>query len=197
MRRRGEMVERSFAHVLDRGGMRRALLRERKNVHKRYLIHVAGFNLGILMRAAVRIRHAEGGCECKEHHFVRYSVRCCPGDRHRGEHRRQTSNARYHRRPRNRLINERLHHRAVNQAAKLSDKPRPPQDRLAAPTRATRRTERSPRPSPHHRTLTLEEAVREEGYDKGALECAGIIMNPLSFCLRTYDHDNIIIRKNL
>ena len=27
MRRRGEMVERSFAHVLDRGGMRRALLR--------------------------------------------------------------------------------------------------------------------------------------------------------------------------
>ena len=51
MRRRGEMVERSFAHVLDRGGMRRALLRGRENVHKRYLIHVAGFNLGILMRA--------------------------------------------------------------------------------------------------------------------------------------------------
>ena len=51
MRRRGEMVERSFAHVLDRGGMRRAWLRGRKNVHKRYLIHVAGFNLGILMRA--------------------------------------------------------------------------------------------------------------------------------------------------
>ena len=51
MRRRGEMVERSFAHVLDRSGMRRALLRARENVHKRYLIHVAGFNLGILMRA--------------------------------------------------------------------------------------------------------------------------------------------------
>src|SRR6478752_2272871 len=51
MRRRGEMVERSFAHVLDRGGMRRAWLRGRENVHKRYLIHVAGFNLGILMRA--------------------------------------------------------------------------------------------------------------------------------------------------
>ena len=45
------MVERSFAHVLDRGGMRRAWLRGRENVHKRYLIHVAGFNLGILMRA--------------------------------------------------------------------------------------------------------------------------------------------------
>jgi transposase len=51
MRRRGEMVERSFAHILDRGGMRRTWLRGRENVHKRYLIHVAGFNLGILMRA--------------------------------------------------------------------------------------------------------------------------------------------------
>ena len=51
MRRRGEMVERSFAHILDRGGMRRAWLRGRENIHKRYLIHVAGFNLGVLMRA--------------------------------------------------------------------------------------------------------------------------------------------------
>ena len=51
MRKRGEMVERSFAHILDRGGMRRVWLRGRENVHKRYLIHVAGFNLGILMRA--------------------------------------------------------------------------------------------------------------------------------------------------
>jgi transposase len=49
---RGELVERSFAHVLDRDGMRRAWLRERANVHKRYLIHVAGFNLGLLMRAS-------------------------------------------------------------------------------------------------------------------------------------------------
>jgi transposase len=49
MRRRGELVERSFAHILDRGGMRRAWLRGRANVHKRYLIHVAGFNLGVLI----------------------------------------------------------------------------------------------------------------------------------------------------
>ena len=41
----------SFAHILDRGGMRRAWLRGRENLHKRYLIHVAGFNLGVLMRA--------------------------------------------------------------------------------------------------------------------------------------------------
>jgi hypothetical protein len=51
MRKRGEVVERSFAHVLERGGMRRTWLRGRENVHKRYLVHVAGYNLGVLMRA--------------------------------------------------------------------------------------------------------------------------------------------------
>ena len=51
MRKRGEIVERSFAHVLERGGMRRTWLRGRENVHKRYLVHFAGYNLGILMRA--------------------------------------------------------------------------------------------------------------------------------------------------
>jgi transposase len=53
MKKRGELVERSFAHVLDRGGMRRAWLRGRENIAKRYLIHVAGFNLGVLMRALI------------------------------------------------------------------------------------------------------------------------------------------------
>ncbi len=32
-------------------GMRRTWLRGRENVHKRYLVHVAGYNLGVLMRA--------------------------------------------------------------------------------------------------------------------------------------------------
>ena len=58
MRRRGELIERSFVHVLDRGGVRRAWLRGRGKIHKRYLIHVAGFNLGVLMRAP-RPGHAE------------------------------------------------------------------------------------------------------------------------------------------
>jgi hypothetical protein len=49
MRRRAEIAERSFAHNLERGGMRRTWLRGRENVHKRYLIHVAGPNLSILM----------------------------------------------------------------------------------------------------------------------------------------------------
>jgi transposase len=47
---RSEWVERSFALILDRGGMRRAWLRGRENLHKRYLIHVAGYNLGLIMR---------------------------------------------------------------------------------------------------------------------------------------------------
>ena len=51
MRKRGEIVERSFAHVLERGGMRRTWLRGRENVHKRYLDPCRRLNLGILMRA--------------------------------------------------------------------------------------------------------------------------------------------------
>ena len=50
MRRRGELVERSFAHVYDTGGMRRLYLRGRENIAKRLLIQAAGFNLGLLMR---------------------------------------------------------------------------------------------------------------------------------------------------
>jgi transposase len=53
IRRRAELVERSFAHTLERGGMRRTWLRGRENVHKRYLIHVAGHNLGLLMRLLI------------------------------------------------------------------------------------------------------------------------------------------------
>ena len=50
---RAELVERSFALTLDRGGMRRSWLRGRENLHKRYLVHVAGYNLGLIMRILV------------------------------------------------------------------------------------------------------------------------------------------------
>jgi transposase len=50
MRSRGELVERTFAHVYDTGGMRRTHLRGHENILKRLLIHVSGFNLGLLMR---------------------------------------------------------------------------------------------------------------------------------------------------
>lgn len=50
MRRRGEKVERTFAHCYETGGMRRTHLRGHENIRKRLLIHVAGFNLGLLLR---------------------------------------------------------------------------------------------------------------------------------------------------
>ena len=50
---RAELVERSFALTLDRGGMRRSWLRGCENLHKRYLVHVAGYNLGLIMRLLV------------------------------------------------------------------------------------------------------------------------------------------------
>jgi transposase len=50
---RAEIVERCFAHVFDRSGMRRTWLRGRNNLHKRYLLLVAGYNLGALMRAII------------------------------------------------------------------------------------------------------------------------------------------------
>jgi transposase len=53
MRRRGQYVERSFAHLYDTGGLRRTHLRGHDNIVKRVLVHAGGFNLGLLMRALV------------------------------------------------------------------------------------------------------------------------------------------------
>ena len=50
LRRRGELLERSFAHAYETGGMRRVHLRGRDNVLKRVLIHVGGLNLSLVMR---------------------------------------------------------------------------------------------------------------------------------------------------
>ncbi|MCA9717649.1 MAG: transposase [Myxococcales bacterium] len=54
-RKRGELLERPFAHLLETGGMRRVHLRGQRNILKRLLIHVAGFNLGLLMRKLVGV----------------------------------------------------------------------------------------------------------------------------------------------
>ncbi len=53
LRRRGELAERSFAHVYGTGGMRRTHLRGHDNILKRILIHCGGFNLALLMRHLV------------------------------------------------------------------------------------------------------------------------------------------------
>ena len=47
---RGELCERSFAHCYETGGMRRLYLRGTDNVLKRVLVHVAAFNIGLLLR---------------------------------------------------------------------------------------------------------------------------------------------------
>ena len=56
MQSRGELMERSFAHCYETGGMRRPHLRGRENILKRLLIHVAGFNLGLVMRLKYGLR---------------------------------------------------------------------------------------------------------------------------------------------
>jgi transposase len=50
MRRRGELIERTFAHICETGGHRRVRLRGRDNIRKRYLMQVAGMNLGLVLR---------------------------------------------------------------------------------------------------------------------------------------------------
>ncbi|HEY6849013.1 MAG TPA: transposase, partial [Terracidiphilus sp.] len=50
LRRRGELVERTFAHCYETGGMRRCTLHGRKNILKRLLIHVGAFNISLVLR---------------------------------------------------------------------------------------------------------------------------------------------------
>ncbi|MBZ5711691.1 transposase [Nannocystis pusilla] len=49
-KKRSELVERPFAHMLDSGGMRRVHVRGHDNIRKRLVIHAAGFNLSLIMR---------------------------------------------------------------------------------------------------------------------------------------------------
>ena len=50
LRKRGEFIERSFAHVLDQGGLRRTTLRGQSNLTKRQLAAALAFDLSLLMR---------------------------------------------------------------------------------------------------------------------------------------------------
>ena len=49
-RRRGELVERPFAHHYETGELRRVWVRGHENVRKPVLIQAAGCNLGLLLR---------------------------------------------------------------------------------------------------------------------------------------------------
>jgi transposase len=60
LRKRGELIERTFAHCYETGGMRRTHLRKHDNILKRLLVHVAGMNLGLLLRSAYGIGTPRG-----------------------------------------------------------------------------------------------------------------------------------------
>src|SRR5216684_489555 len=53
LRKRGELIERSFAHCYDTGAMRRTHLRGHENILKRQLIHVGAFNLSLIFRSLI------------------------------------------------------------------------------------------------------------------------------------------------
>lgn len=63
MRRRGELLERSFAHLYDTAGLRRSPLRGKENLAKRLLIHAAAFNLSLILRRELGVGTARQATE--------------------------------------------------------------------------------------------------------------------------------------
>lgn len=70
LRRRGELLERTFAHACETGGHRRVRLRGRENVRKRYLLQVAAVNLGLVMRSLFGRGTPRQDAEARKGHFV-------------------------------------------------------------------------------------------------------------------------------
>lgn len=54
LRRRGEFLERPFAHQYETGGLRRVHVRGRGNVAKRVLVQAAAFNLALILRSLTK-----------------------------------------------------------------------------------------------------------------------------------------------
>ena len=59
-RDRSEKVERTFAHCYETGGIRRTTLRGHRNILKRQLIHVAAFNLSLVLRQLIGLGTPRG-----------------------------------------------------------------------------------------------------------------------------------------
>ncbi len=78
-RRRSKIVERSFAHVCDTGGLRRMTLRGLDKVKKRYVIHAAAYNLALLMRKLCGVGTPRGlAARCSALLAALWSgLRCC------------------------------------------------------------------------------------------------------------------------
>jgi hypothetical protein len=53
LRRRGELIERTFAHAHKTGALRRLYVRGKQNVQKRLLLQAAACNLALLLRTMI------------------------------------------------------------------------------------------------------------------------------------------------
>src|ERR1700686_4842254 len=60
LRRRGELLERPFAHQYETGALRRLHVRGRDNVAKRVLLQAAAFNLALIRRTITKAGTPKG-----------------------------------------------------------------------------------------------------------------------------------------
>ena len=83
LRKRGELVERSFAHMYETGGMRRTHLRFHDNIIKRLLIHAGAFNLSLIMRKLSGVRNTPraSGTHCGPCFIASDRFACDPKNR--------------------------------------------------------------------------------------------------------------------
>jgi hypothetical protein len=65
LRRRGELLERPFAHQYETGAMRRLHVRGRDNVAKRVLLQAAAFNLALILRSITKAGTPKGLADLK------------------------------------------------------------------------------------------------------------------------------------
>lgn len=63
LKRRGELLERPFAHQYETGGLRRVHVRGLKNVAKRVLLQAAAFNLALILRSITKAGTPRGLAE--------------------------------------------------------------------------------------------------------------------------------------
>jgi transposase len=69
LRRRGEFLERPFAHQYETGGLRRVHVRGRSNVAKRVLLQAAAFNLALILRSITKAGTPRGLADLKTRLF--------------------------------------------------------------------------------------------------------------------------------
>lgn len=60
LKKRGEYLERSFAHLYETGGMRRMHVRGQENVTKKVVMQAAAFNLSLAMRQELKVGTPRG-----------------------------------------------------------------------------------------------------------------------------------------